>query len=187
MSDKILVLRGTLDWAKVLGKARPYTGNPKFDKGPYWSVDITPDRKSRELMKAFGITKKLREPKGEKDTRTETYLSLKVLENRADGNKNSPPKVKDVKGEDWSETKLIGNGTVADIKVKVVDYGSAAEKGVYLQAIRILDHVSYETEDFEPLSEDDEFFGAAANDSKPEPAGEAAFDQDQDLDDDVPF
>lgn len=185
MSDKIIVIRGELNWAKVSGKARPYTGNPKYDKGPYWSVDVTPDKQSLETMKALGLMKKLRDPR-EKDVQKSRYLSLKVLENRADGEKNSPPKIVDIKGNLWDKG-LIGNGSVGDVKVKVKDYGSGSEKGVYLQAIRILTHVPYEIEEFAPLDEDDEFFAGESNDNHGQDVSKESTAFDPDLDDDVPF
>ena len=185
-NDKILVLRGELNWAKIIGKPRPHTGNPKYDKGPYWSVDLTPDEKSRKLIKAAGIADKLREP-DEKDTRTESFLSLKVLENKANGEKNTAPPIVDIQGQPWDD-KLIGNGSVADLKVKVVDFGDTV--GAYLQGVRILRHVTYEANAFEPLDEDDEFFAkaetakkdraSAKSDTKPE-------NLDDDLDDEIPF
>lgn len=157
--DNVIVLRGELYYAKVLGKARPHTGNPKYDKGPYWSVDIIPDAASRSLMKTFGITEKLRDPpQGDKAERTQDFLSLRVLENRPDGETNRPPKVVDAQGRDWNENTLLGNGSVADVKVKIVDYGKGVQKGVYLQAIRVLKHIPYESTAFEPLDEDDEYF-----------------------------
>ena len=156
--DKTIGIRGTLDWAKIVGPARPYSGNPKYDKGPNWSVDITPDKKSRELLKENGIDDKLREPKGENDKRGETFLTLRQLENRTDGKKNPPPGIVDAAGKDWGQERLLGNGTVADIMVKVADYGTASAKGVYMQKVRILDHVPYGGGDFAPLSEDDKFF-----------------------------
>lgn len=181
--DIVLVLRGTVDWAKIVGKARPYTGNPKYDKGPYWSVDLTPDAKSRELMKSAGILKKLKEPK-ENDRRKDSFIVLRMLENKADGTKNSPPKISDIRGRDWDDDVLIGNGTVMDIKVKVKDYGTASEKGVYYQAGRVLDHVPYEGGGFEALSEDDEYFAASGSS---EADTKFASQKADDLDDDVPF
>lgn len=180
--DKVIVIRGKLDWAKVIGDARPHTGNPKYDKGPYWSVDVTPLDMS--IIKEFGIEEKLREPnrKNEKEHRTEPFLSLRVLENRSDGKKNEAPKIVDIQGKPW-DGRLIGNGTVADVKVKIVDYGRGVEKGVYLQAIRVLEHVPYQTEDFKPLSEDDEYF--AAPESTSEDTESTAADIDED--DDIPF
>jgi hypothetical protein len=188
VNDKVIVIRGELNWAKVIGRARPYTGNPKYDKGPYWSVDVTPDKASRALIKKFDFAEKLRKPR-EKDIQKESYLSLKVLENRADGEKNNPPKVVDVRNNAWGD-KLLGNGTIADVKVKVKDYGSGSEKGVYLQAIRVLSHVPYEVEEFDTLDEDDEFFAGTDDDfaedadATPDKASKVI---DEDLDDDVPF
>lgn len=190
---KTIVLRGKLDWAKVLGNARKHTGNPKYDKGPYWSVDLTPDAKTHTLMKQFGITKKLKEPSGEKDERTETFLSLKVLENKADGGKNQPPKIVDAANKPWPENKLLGNGTIGDVKVRVVDYGSGSEMGVYLQAIRVLEHVAYEIDEFEPLDEDDQYFAEGSDEEDAVETVSVGHSQDseagtpEDLDDDVPY
>lgn len=183
--DTVIVIRGKVDWAKIVGKARPYTGNPKYDKGPYWSVDITPDAKSRALIKDAGITEKLRKPK-ENDSRKESFISLKLLENRADGEKNDPPKISDIRGQAW-DGKLLGNGTVMDIKVKVKDYGSGSEKGVYYQAGRVLSLVPYEGGGFEALSEDDEFFAAGDDGQDVDTSAASASNNADDLDDDVPF
>lgn len=179
--DVILVLRGEANWAKVIGKARPYTGNPKYDKGPYWSIDLTPDEKSLGLIKSNKIDGKLRDP-GEKDSRTEPFLSLRVLEFRPDGEKNNPPKIIDASGRDWGDD-LIGNGSVVDVMVKVKDYGKGVEKGVYLQKIRVLKHVSYAGGDFEPLSEEDAYFAAPESSGKADSKGSPNLD---DLDDDFP-
>lgn len=183
-NTKEIVIRGVLNYAKVLGKARPHTGLEKYNKGPYWSVDVTPDAKGRKDLEALGASDKLKEPSPKDKARVgnDTFLSLRLLENRTDGDKNPPPRVVDARGEPWAENKLIGNGSVGDVKVRVVDYGKGVQKGIYLQAIRVLDHVPYEIEDFAPLSEDDEFFSTpeeAPELSGPEPSN--------DLDDDIPY
>lgn len=178
--DQTIVIRGKANWAKVTGAARPYTGNPKYDKGPYWSIDVTPNAESRALLKAVGISKKLREP-GDTDFRKESFLTLRHLENRADGGKNTSPEIKDGRGQVW-DGRLIGNGTDVDVKVKVKDYGSGVEKGAYLQAIRVLKLVPYEGQSFEALSEDDEFFAASDEDNGTDPDFVA-----EDLDDEAPF
>lgn len=188
-TDKMIVVRGKLDWAKVTGKARPYTGNPKYNKGPYWSVDITPDAKSLKIIREAGIEDKLRTPKGN-DQRKAKFLSLTVLENKADGSKNDPPRVKDGAGEDWPQGTLIGNGSIADIQIKVKDYGETV--GAYYQKMRVLDLVSYEGgSDFAPLSEDDEFFGKTSKPTSAEgssgDAEKASTAFDEELDDDIPF
>lgn len=187
---KTIVVRGRVDWAKLTGDARPYTGNPKFDKGPYWSVDITPDANSRKVIEDAGISDKLRLPKGEKDTRTESFLSLKVLKNKADGSPNLDrqgnqivPKINSVDGRLWDDS-LIGNGSVMDIKINVVDYGTTV--GAYYQAGRVLSHVPYEGgTGWAPLTPDDEFFGGDKTEAADTPA-KAQVNPD-DLEDDVPF
>lgn len=181
--DTVLVIRGEFNWAKVTGTARPYSGNPKYDKGPYWSLDVTPDADSLAKIKAAGISKKLREP-GENDSRTEGFLSLKVLENRADGSKNEPPRIVDVENKPWNGS-LIGNGSIGEVRVKVKDYGSGSEKGAYLQAIRVLKHVPYEGGGFAEISEDDEFFAGKGSPEKEDTKGEAG--NPDDLDDDIPY
>src|SRR6185369_9351199 len=101
MSDTFLVIRGKLHWAKLTGDARPYRGNPKFDKGPSWSVDVTPDKKSLGLLREHGLDDKLKDPaKRNNDDRKEKFLSLKVLKYRewprkADTQENQPPRIKD--------------------------------------------------------------------------------------------
>jgi hypothetical protein len=208
LADTVIVLRGKLDWAKVLGKPRPHTGNPKYDKGPYWSLDLTPDAESLEKVKKYGFANKLKDPeeirrkakkagKVSKEDRTEDFLSFRHLAKNKDGDDNKPLKIVDVTGQAWPDDKLLGNGTIADVKVKVVDYGSASDKGTYIQAIRVLEHVPYEGgSDFEPLSEDDEFFAAkpTAELNLPTTFGvEPAFDVDgakpfeTNYEDDVPF
>lgn len=183
--DKIIVVRGELNWAKIVGPARPHTGQPKYDKGPKWSVDITPNADSRKIIKAVGIEDKLRTGKGEKETRKETFLTLSQLENKPDGTKNKPPKISDARGQPWNGDEL-GNGTIADIKIKVKDYGTTT--GVYMQEVRILRHVPYEGgSGFEPLSPDDEFFGADGEDVIDSVDTKGHSGNIDDLDDDVPF
>lgn len=196
--EKTLVIRGEIYWCKLLGDAVPYTGNPRYDKGPYWAVDITPDGPSRMKLEAEGLTTggksglgKLREPNKdyEKETRKETYLTLTINENRTDGKKNNPPVVQDGEGKPWGDAK-IGNGSIADIMVKVVDYGDGV-KGLYYQKMRVLDHVSFEGQDFEPLSEDDEYFGSSAKAKTSDKAKSSESSEpdngDEDLEDEIPF
>lgn len=177
-------IRGKLHWAKVVGAAKAHTGEPKYDKGPKWSVDITPDAKSTALLKQHGLAEKLRKDKPTaKNPRKEAFVSLTMLENKADGTKNNPPSIIDASGRAWGNEE-IGNDTIADILVRFVDYGTT--KGLYFKKMRVLKHVPYEGgADFEPLSEDDEFFGSTETASTGEATESSAFDPD--LDDDVPF
>jgi hypothetical protein len=161
-------IRGTIDWCKLLGPARPYEGDPKFDKGPSWSVEINPDEKSRKTLADHGLNGKFKKDKGVKrdgsptknPPRSYDFIRLTVLENKKDGGKNKNPEVKDASGVLWNQEVEIGNGSVADILVRYVDYGTT--QGLYYKKMRVLKHVPYEGgTDFEPLSEDDEYFASA--------------------------
>lgn len=188
MTDKILVLRGKVDWCKMVGAARPYTGNPKYNKGPLWSTDFAPDAASVKKITAAGISDKLRSDKPDaKNKRSYKFLTLNHLQKKADGSQNKPPIVKDANGRPWGEDN-IGNGSTVDVMIKVVDYGET--QGAYFQQMRVLDLVEYGGKDFEPLSEDDAFFGATqvatGSSGTAENETEAPADN-EDLDDDVPF
>lgn len=177
------ILRGTLHWAKVLGEPRMNT----FTNEREWSVDLTPDKNARAELKRLGLSDRLRTPKSN-DDRKETFLSLRVKEFRKDGvTKNEPIRIVDAGGRPWGDG-LIGNGSVGDVKVQVRDYGPGKKKGLYIRAIRILDHVEYEVQEFAPLSEDDEFF-AADDDNLEVAEAEYEFedaDEGDDLDDEMP-
>lgn len=194
MANKAIefTIRGKIDWCKLIGSARPYTGDPKFDKGPNWSVEINPDEKSRAVLTKYGLDEKFKKDKLKKKDGSPTknprdyeFLRLTILENRTDGKKNPPPAIIDASGRDWGQETDIGNGTVADILVRYVDYGTT--KGLYYKKMRVLKHVPFEGgSDFEPLSEDDEFFGADEDGGTSGSGGKPASDDD-DMDDDIPF
>jgi hypothetical protein len=181
-------IRGSIDWCKLLGPARPYTGDPKFDKGPNWSVEINPDAKSRAVLAKYGLNEKLKKDKLKKldgsptkNPRSYDFIRLTILENRADGEKNKSPKIKDASGRLWDNETEMGNGTMADILVRYVDYGTT--KGLYFKEMMVLRLVPYEGgEGLKPLSEDDEFFGGGQ-----QPVAEEANPADDLGDDDVPF
>lgn len=186
------VIRGTVDWCKLLGAARPYSGDPRYDKGPSWSVEIAPDEKSMALLKQHGVADKLKTDKKTRADGTPTknprdyqFVRLTILENRADGSKNKNPEVLDIYDKPWDQEKEIGNGSVADVLVRVIDYGNT--KGLYFRKMRVLKHVPYEGgSGFAPLSEDDEYFaGNQSNPAKEDTKGKAG--NPDDLDDDIPF
>jgi hypothetical protein len=81
------VIRGEIDWCKLLGDARPYTGDPRYNKGPFWSVEINPDAKSREKLASYGLGEKFKTDKKTKKDGSPTknpreydFIRLTVLE-----------------------------------------------------------------------------------------------------------
>lgn len=188
MTSEIHYIRGTLDWAKVLGPPRMnnFTGEKE------WSIDITPNAESRALIRKLGLADRLREPK-EGDKRTESFLSFRQKEFRADGAPSEPIKVYAADGSVWPDNTLLGNGTTGEIKFVVKDYGKGKKKGMYIRAIRVATLVPYESKEFATVSDDDEFFANAT----PAPVARRAeppkvdliaeVDAVDDLDDDIAF
>lgn len=190
------MVRGTLHWAKVIGEPRinDYKKRELGVEEREWTVDVTPDAAGMAKFKELGITDKLREPKGEKDDRKEKFVTFRHQEFRKDkdGSKtaNDPIKIVDAAGNEWPAGKLIGNGTIADVKFRIPERKAGRPYGIYIQAIRVLDHVSFEVDDFEPLSEEDEFFATrpeTAQKVEPETGRTDEPETDEDLDDEVPF
>jgi hypothetical protein len=175
------VVRGTLSWAKVLGA--PIMND--YAKERQWSVDLVPNEEGLKLLKKLGLSNKLKD----KNDGRGKFISFRQSEFKKDGTPNDAIVVTDVQGNPWPANKLIGNGSRGDIKFSYVDFGTT--KGNYIKAIRIGLHVPYVTQEFAPLSEDDEFFAQASTDAAaPEEAADTPDetpDNPDDLDDDVPF
>lgn len=177
MATNINYIRGTAYWAKILGEPR----KNNFDDYREWTIDVSPDEDGLKLFKSLGIMDRLKDPR-DGETRGR-FITLKQRELRADGRRNDPIKVVNAAGEPWPEDILIGNGSTIDVKFNVKDYGKGKRKGVYIQAIRVLELVPFERVEFAPLSADDEFFAKAAETASVETPD---FNRDFDLDDDVP-
>lgn len=184
MNRETVVIRGVAHWAKVLGAPRLN----KFNGDKEWSIDLTPDADGLKELKRVGLTDRLRDPK-DGDSRKEKYVSFRQKELRKDGTPNDPIRIVDARNRPWGND-LIGNGSVVEVKFQAVDYGPGKKMGMYIRAIRVLELVKYATEEFAPLSEDDEFF-AAEDEKTNEDTVEAELKrmdaESDDLDDDVPM
>lgn len=157
-----LVFRGRLKYAKVLGD--PVLNYNK--DGQEWKFDFIPNdpKGANKDLKVLGVDDRLRSltnAEGEPRYDGEEYMSFKQKATRNDGTPNYPIRVEDISGNDWPEDKLIGNDTVADVKFVVLENGSGRFNGVYPRSIRILDLVSYQTSEFAPVDENDEYFKKA--------------------------
>ena len=195
MSDSTtLTFRGEMHWAKVLGG--PVLN---YDKnGKEWTFDFIPNdpEAARAELKALGVADRLRSKEGHLDGRP--YMTFKQKELKADGKPNDPIEIVDIIGDAWDQNKLIGNGTIADVRFVVVDFGAKRYKGMYPRNVRILEHVPYERKVFNDLDPNDEFYNAAkaAEEAKKEVAmlsGNSKVAQasrapsDEELNDDIPL
>lgn len=182
MADsKIHYVRGVAHWAKVIGP--PKKNN--FDDYREWTIDVSFDKEGLALFKELKISDRLKAPK-EGDNRGKFY-TFKQREFKADGTKNDPIKIVDAAGRPWPEGKLIGNGSKVDIKFAFRPAEGLKKAGAYIRAIRVLDLVEYQSTEFAPLSEDDEYFASGDDATAAAPDFNKDFGLEEDeLEDDFP-
>lgn len=183
-SNNLVVLRGKTSFAKVLGAP---VGNP-FDDNKNWSIDLILTPETVKEVKALGIADRIKRKEDYLDG--QPHMTFRQAELRKDGTPNKPIRVVNIKGEDWDQDKLIGNGSDVDLKFAVADFGKGKKKGVYIRSIRVLKLVPYGgAPEFDPVDEDDEFFeeaqAAEALEADRKAAEDKAFKKDFDLDDDI--
>lgn len=173
-------IRGKLFWPKVLGE--PVDNYSK--DGKEWVFDLALDAdgiKQAKVLKVLNIK--------DKDDERGKFLTFKQKYREVGTNEDgSPrytkaPRVLDATGKEWDKDTKIGNGSVADVKFEIRNYGTGKYPGIYPRAIRVLDHVPYDGgNDFPELSSDDEFFRKPTADEE----GFGGHTATDDLDDDVP-
>lgn len=174
MADGMYVLRGKAYYAKVLGNP---VDNYNRD-GKEWTIELEPDDESMKTLKRLKLDDRV--TKGENKNR----ILFRQREKRPDGENNKPITVVDANNRPWDQSKLIGNESIVDLKVKVKDYGKGKKLGIYPQAIRVLEHVEYVRQEFAPLNEEDRFWKKQPDVA---PDFKADFDlEEPELDDEIP-
>lgn len=203
---KTAYLQGKLYWFKAL----PGQLHDNYaEDGKQWAFEFEPDENSTAIIIENGLKDRLKTGEKKDGTMRKNYegrspfLVLKRPELKEDGTKNEPIRIVDAANQPWQPKMSIGNETVADVKVSIVDYGTGKFKGLYPLAIRVLEHVQFVQNDFEDLPEDDERVQKAKNeltqfnkdfgldeDDDEAPVDAAPSDQPEDtqdeLDDEVP-
>lgn len=181
------VIRGKTSYAKVIGEP---TLNYNKD-GKEWSLDLEISKDTLKEFKTWGIANKVKSKPDYLDGAP--YVRFKrdefskfIDDETGKPKKNRPIEIVDIKGGQWDD-RLIGNGSVIDVKFRVKDYGVGKQKGMYIDKIRILDLVPYENKaDFAPLSADDEYFRKAVEQTD-KASGSTKAPIAEDLNDEVPF
>ena len=155
---KTVYLRGYLYWVKILDSPRPnYDGDARE-----WTFEFEPDEESVALLEENGVGDRLRDRSDKKNYEDrKPFLILRRGEFKTDGEANEKIRVVDAANQEWSSRTKIGNRTLADVKVQIVDWGARKKKGIYPLAIRVLELVPYIPNEFEPLPEDDPHYIAA--------------------------
>ena len=175
-------LRGKIFWAKIFGAPRTNYN----EDGREWAFEFEPNENGVDVLDSHGVADRLRDNKDKNGNvkkgyeNRKPYLILRRNELDYEGNTNEHIRVVNSENQKWPENTLIGNESVADVKIQIVDYGRGKKKGIYPVAIRVLDLVPYETNDFAPLPEDDEYKGKTSNNHAPD------FEKDFGLEEDEP-
>lgn len=187
---KTVVFRGKASFAKILGE--PILNYNK--DGKEWKMDLElTDRTSVKEAKDLGIGDRVKQK--ENYLEGAPFMTFKQAELRRDGTPNQAITVVDPLGKPWNQNTLIGNGSDVDVKFVVMDHGPGKKHGVYIRGVRVLNLVPYERQEFEPISEDDEFYKEAKEAEEKAAQANKEFrkdfgletDDEKSLDDDVPF
>lgn len=174
-------LTGTVYWAKVIGAPRPNYGGDARE----WTFEFEPDEEGLKILKQHKLTDRLKDKYEDRGR----FLVLRKAELNRDGNPNPPIRLYDGEDNEWDRTKLIGNGSKADVKLDIRDYGVGKKKGVYPVAIRITDLVTYQSSEFGGMDKADA--APAQRGTSNKSAKQSSFEQDfglanDDLDDEIP-
>ena len=132
-----MILRGKTKWCKIVGA--PGWGYKKQHKE--WSFDQSIDEATKTALLEQGMDKKY--IKNDNDDRGD-YISFKRRELKKDGTPGKPIAIFDRKGEEWDQKKLIGNGSVLNVKIALNEI--EGQKGTKPGCIKVQvwDLVEYE-------------------------------------------
>lgn len=193
---EVKIIQAKAYWCKLLGKPRPsYDG-----KNLEWSVDVVFDKEGVKALQEFGIDRfYVKKGKPNKDNTPNELTGKPVIKfvrksTKADGSPTNPVPIRNETGDPWDPTKLIGNGTVVNIKITKYTVklpNQPAREKPYLLEMQVWDLVEYEgtgdttggfptkSKAFDKKEEDEWGF----DDSKPK----TNHQMDVDFDDEIPF
>lgn len=172
---------GKLSWAKILGD--PVVNYNK--DGREWTFELEPNEAGIQTFLKHGLEDRIKGKgynigtKGQHADRA-PFLQFKKPELNRDGEPNQPIRIYNEDDEAWDQKSLIGNGSTADVKLDIRDYGVGKKKGVYPAAIRITDHVQYEQNEFGGMD-------AEKDSDAPKKTKKDMVNKDFGLDDEIPF
>lgn len=143
------IIQAKAYWCKVLGKPRPsYDG-----KSLEWTVDVLFDKDGLKSLQEFGVDRfYIKKGKPNKDNTPNELTGKPVVKFvrksvKSDGTPANPIPLRDENGDPWDPTKLIGNGSVVNLKLmkfKVSLPGQPTRWKPYLLEMQVWDHVEYE-------------------------------------------
>ena len=165
-------IRGKAFWTKLESPVGNYNKQKKILKdgqpdgwGDEWSIEVgqlSPDTKRK--LKAEGL---LGLVKNKMDER-EDYITFRLSTHKKNGDENDAPRVVDENERpwDWKERGLIGNESDIAVKFNVWKNPGNGKSSAFLVAVKVLNHVPYESEDGGVNYEDPDDWGDALDDDE---------------------
>ena len=148
MALKTYLIQGSAKWCKILGDAPP-----GYDNGPNeWSVDVVLDEKGKKDYLASGGDAFY--IKSNKDGQEFIKFTRKAV--KADGEAAKSIRVVDHRGEEWDQTKLIGNDSTINVSFSLNEVKSKGTKRLKpsILAIQVWDWKPYKVKSEFPVKED---------------------------------
>lgn len=144
MEDVNTVLEGRIYWAKIFG-------DPVFNEFAnerQWTFDLEITPKTAEWLKKVGFEDKQAKTKDGTVKLTpdgQPFIRFRSPEFTKEGEKRKPYRVVDFNNQLWDDEKKLGNGSIVQVRVVGREYvrGKTSTKGLYAQAIRVVNHVPY--------------------------------------------
>ena len=161
-------VKGTVYWAKLFKAVDNYEKT-----GKEWTVDLVPD--DVDFLKANRLLDRLKEGKAPIEG---DYIRLRKPEKDKDGNTNDPITILDGDNAPWDRNVNIGNKSRVDAKLTIADFGPGKKKAIWVKALRVTDHVPYESDEFGGMDD------ISTSSKKPKTKVKV---EELDEDDDVPF
>ena len=183
MESKTVFASGRLFWPKIVGE-RALTNNYE-GTAKEWTMEFEPE--DTEFLKEEGLLDRLKEKEDAKNPDKGRFLVLRKPELNYEGEKNAPIRIYDEDNEQWPEDRLIGNGSKADLKLKIVDWGKGKKKSIWVLAVRVTDLVGYETDEFGAMDAEKGETKPKKAKAAPKKTTKVKEDTPEDLDDDIPF
>lgn len=131
------MIRGKARWAKILGA--PVNGyKSKLEKNKEWTFDLEIDEETQAVLTEQGFGDRLKTKDGA------VTFKFKRKAYKADGTASKPIKVVDAAGNDWDPEKLIGNGSILNVKYNVRAWQDGEGQSADVLAVQVWEYVPYE-------------------------------------------
>ena len=132
-----MVIQGKAKWAKITGA--PGWGYKKQYKE--WSFDLGIDDATKNRLLEAGMHKQY--IKNKDDDRGD-FITFKRRELKKDGTPGKPIEVVDRYGKEWDPKKLIGNGSILNVKIALNEIPDQKGTKPGCIKVQVWDLVEYE-------------------------------------------